>query len=237
MIRIAICNENEAASLETKENLTKALSHFGTEFKAEVFKDAKNLLFAMHERFFEFVICTVSLGNEDMVEFARKIREGKYPVNFIFISEDMSQAERAWEIFPLAFFREIPDEEKLLKLFDFVFSFRATKGRFYVSAKNGEKHLIETKTIKYIEVFHNDICIHCADGRAVVCRHTLTGFLKKLGGNFVRCHQSYAVNVENVVSVKRYNLTLDDGSTVPVSKNSYCFIREIITKGHLTEKK
>lgn len=237
MIRIAICSDNEVAFLETKENLKKALSHFGTEFKAEMFGDIKTLLSAMHERFFEFVICESFLQQDDMVQFAQKIREGKYPVHFIFITKDIAQTQKVLEIFPLAVFDKIPSEEKLLQLFEFVLSFRHTKGKFYVSAKNGEKQMIETKTIKYIEVFHNDICIHLSDGREVVCRHTLTGFLKKLGGNFVRCHQSYAVNVESVVTVKRYSLTLDNGKTVPVSKNSYCFVREIITRRHLTEKK
>lgn len=43
---------------------------------------------------------------------------------------------------------------------------------------------------------------------------------------FIRCHQSYLVNLEHVLSLERYTIILSDHSEIPVSKKNFTQIRE-----------
>lgn len=43
---------------------------------------------------------------------------------------------------------------------------------------------------------------------------------------FVRCHQSYIVNFEQVVAMERYRMIMEDKSEFPVSKKNYSEIRK-----------
>lgn len=230
MIRIAICYSDEQSCYAVRDCLNRALAKSDSEYKAELFFDSAKLFDAMHDRLFEYIICDTDVGDTDMVEFIRCLRAERYPAQVVFAVDGYSRLHDALEVFPLAFIKKIPDEKLINELLSFIACFRAADKRFYVSAKNGEKYLVDENEIEYIEVFRNDICIHTGT-RDITCRYTLTGFLKRLGGAFVRCHQSYAVNMERAAGIRRYCIELSGGKTVPISKQHYKLVRDRFAAG------
>ncbi len=231
MLRIAICDSDEKSCYNARDCIGNVLDEAGTEYKIEIFFDSAKLFQAMHDRLFNIIVCDRYVGNEDMVSFIGRIREERYPLNVIFVSDSADDASEIHEfltVFPLTCIKKPLDKASVERVVEFVSSFRGGDKRFYVSAKNGEKYMIDENEIRYIEVFRNDICIHLAE-RDVVCRYTLTGFLKKLSGQFVRCHQSYAVNILHAVGIRRYVIELEDGKSVPVSKKNYGYARDRIS--------
>ena len=47
-----------------------------------------------------------------------------------------------------------------------------------------------------------------------------------LGEGFARVHQSYLVSLDDVAQLGTHNLTLSDGTTVPVSRSRSAEVRE-----------
>ena len=50
-----------------------------------------------------------------------------------------------------------------------------------------------------------------------------------LGGTFVRTHRSYLVNTAHITSVERYELTLVDGTKLPIPKQRFSQVRREIS--------
>ena len=230
MLRIAICDADQNSCYFVRDTVNYILDSLGEEHKVEVFFDPQKLFEALHDKLFEYIICDIRVGDTDMIGFAEVLRSERYPLNVVFLTEDLSAFERAGLVFPLAYIKKPASAQTFQKMFDYVSCFRAGNRKFYVSAKNGEKYLVDENEIIYIEVFHNDICIHTLKGK-IISRFTLTGFLEKLAATgFVRCHHSYAVNLSMVKQIKRYSIEMTDGSSVPVSKQNYLYVRDRIAR-------
>ena len=61
--------------------------------------------------------------------------------------------------------------------------------------------------------------IHLSDGHTEQLNYSLSQAHELLPQDrFLQCHRSYLVNKQAVRSLRRYEITLDGGETVPVSK-------------------
>ena len=71
----------------------------------------------------------------------------------------------------------------------------------------------------YIESFRNYIVIHTSISDYTL-RYTLKKIHKKLGNEFVQCHKSYLVNLNNVICIKENTIELKNEVTLPIG-NKY----------------
>lgn len=84
----------------------------------------------------------------------------------------------------------------------------------------------------YLEVFNHTLVIHLKGGREERANVSLSKAAELLPeGRFVQCHRSYLVNLDEARALVRYELTLSDGSKVPVSKQRYQGVRAAL-EGH-----
>ena len=45
--------------------------------------------------------------------------------------------------------------------------------------------------------------------------------VEKAQGEFVRCHRSYIVGIKYIKSIKKADITLDNGMVIPLSRGNY----------------
>lgn len=91
---------------------------------------------------------------------------------------------------------------------------------------NKQQHRIHMYDILYIESFRNQIHIRTTYEN-LYFRMRLGDILPLLDSDyFVRCHQSYIINMKYVYSLKRYESILTDGTSVPISKAHSKEVRE-----------
>ena len=89
-----------------------------------------------------------------------------------------------------------------------------------ISLKSGKinYHIIKNN-ILYIESFRNYIVIHTSISNYTL-RYTLKKIHKKLGNEFIQCHKSYLVNLNNVICIKENTIKLKNEVTLPIG-NKY----------------
>lgn len=82
-------------------------------------------------------------------------------------------------------------------------------------------------TIIRIEAAHGGkhSVLHTEDG-CVEVNASITRLEKQYGHIFLRCHQSYLVNPAYIRNIKRFKLTLDDGTELPVPEKKYTAFRD-----------
>lgn len=88
-----------------------------------------------------------------------------------------------------------------------------------------EIHLVPIETIDYIESIRRKVFIHSDDG-IYQMYSTMRDIIAKLPESFLRCHNSYLVNSERVVTVRSTEIVLTSGSKVPISKRYAKGVRE-----------
>ena len=88
------------------------------------------------------------------------------------------------------------------------------------------KHLIRSPFLYYFPIHHycnavsHHSLIHTTAG-IIPCLDKVSVLAGKYGGYFLRSHASYLINPSYMLSLKRFSLTLTDGTTLPVPEKKY----------------
>jgi len=103
-----------------------------------------------------------------------------------------------------------------------------------IVVKNGSKiKIIPVSTVYYLEAADEYVKIHTAEGYFLK-KKTMNFFESSLSEQqFVRCHRSYIVNVNEVTRIDPYEkdnyvARLISGAQVPVSRSGYTRLREVL---------
>ena len=84
--------------------------------------------------------------------------------------------------------------------------------------------VVEPAEIRYLESRLHVVRVHAARGVLEVYGK-LSDLLDALPARFVRCHQSFAVNLDAVTSLDASSITLVSGEQVPVSRRMRAEVR------------
>ena len=85
----------------------------------------------------------------------------------------------------------------------------------------GEKVRAAQKEIMYMEAFAHTVQIHTKE-EILEVRCGINTLEEQLEGkNFIRCHRSYIVGLAYAARIKKKELLLDDGTSVPVSRRLF----------------
>lgn len=115
--------------------------------------------------------------------------------------------------------------------------YRLEKTEFASSLRNTSDNILEFKQSKQaMRISMNDI-LYVESNKCYVNIYTafdkirlrmrLSEFLEHLDASkFIRCHQSYVINMSCIYSLSRYEIMLKNGSCIPVSKAYTKNVRE-----------
>ena len=83
--------------------------------------------------------------------------------------------------------------------------------------------------VTYVESLNRARTVHFTNGERVEIDMTLSAIVEVLPADrFVYCHRFVVVNLDHVRDLSTEALTLDDGSTIPVSRRRYAKVRDAL---------
>lgn len=91
-----------------------------------------------------------------------------------------------------------------------------------------ETHIVPIASIDYIESVKRKVFIH-TDAGVHQMYSTMHEIVERLPDSFVRCHNSFLVNSDKVVTISSTELALGSGAHVPVSKR---YAKEVRARLH-----
>ena len=110
----------------------------------------------------------------------------------------------------------------------------AERGQLVLEQKSGQL-VLEKREIVYLERRLRTSTIYTA-GEKVTTSIPLDKLLELLDSQaFVRCHNSFAVNLEHTAAFRRESFLMRDGVVVPISHGYFPAVREQFRKYHSME--
>lgn len=104
-----------------------------------------------------------------------------------------------------------------------------TGARISISGLNHSQHYLLINTIPYIRTNteHGCTIIHTLSTE-IPTSETLSSLEKRYGNYFLRVHASYLINPLFVRSIRRFSITLSDGSEIPVPNRKYAQVKKTL---------
>ena len=154
----------------------------------------------------------------DRMNIAAKLREKHPGLSMVLYSSDISQAFEGYQLRASGFLPKPMDRERLGEVISREYETKFLKTYLLIEDEN-----VRLSTIRYLEIAGKKVAVHLENGEELYLTGKLDDIAQKLASvqgedRFVRCHQSYLVNLRHVESMQRYLLLFAGGEELPVSK-------------------
>ena len=197
MIRVAICEKKK----DIREYTKAALEVIDEELQIVEFSNLDDLRENMDSQWtsFDMVLLDTSIQKKcDGLSFAAKLRSKNKSAAIIFITESKAYYAEAFRVFALGYL-VYPFDAKELQNCIYFFNHKAyveRRSTWMIKEKGANWCRIYCRSIIYIESHNRDIIIYLEDGTQKHSRIKLNDAETRLADyNFLRCHQSYIVNL------------------------------------------
>lgn len=214
-----LTGSEDVTKMIRRSNLMKCYM-FDKEFKGLLQRDDMGIVAGT------FCVRTVVESGEivqarQRVTFVWKMQDGEWKILHMHISNPIEVKREA---------EELPYRSDM-ETYQYIQDIMKTKMGNKISFRDVQQkeHYMREDNVLYVEADGANCIVHCMDEEVVV-KSRISDWEKKLSGRFLRIHRSYIVNMQHVSSMKRYQISICDGTILPVPEKEYKKIHENVRK-------
>lgn len=195
MRKIAICDDSKLDRQLLKVVIQTYFENNEEEFKIFEYELGDNLLDDIEV---ELLFLDIIMNG---MKIARKLRDIQFKAPIIFLTAHADYAVESYEVYVAGYLLKPYDTNKLTLLLDEVLQ-RSVQKRIAIKVKKQHRYL-EINDIMYVESDKRVLNIHLKDSRVIQTTEKLSELEKTINSKrFIRCHQSYLVNMDYIKDAK-----------------------------------
>lgn len=221
-MRIAVCDDCMEDAL--------SLKRFLGGHEAKVYSDTDSLLEDIENKKIQYDLYLLDIymeGSIDGIKLAERISREQEEAAICFVSTSNDFYREAYDLYVVQYLLKPVKEAAVKQLLDRVSKSLARnreKKLFFQS--RGQTGSIPYGKILYISSREHTLSIYCTDGTVQECKGRLNELATQVcGDEFMRCHQSFLVNMYHVDSLSGTDLIVD-GQRIPVSRRYYTEVKQ-----------
>lgn len=218
MIHIAICDDEKDFVEHLKGLLERYAADTGQEIKITVYYDGMELT-ERYDTTIDLIFLDIQMKLLNGLKAAGYIRQMDENVDIIFLTtltqyglEGYKYQATNYIIKPIQYVRLKAEMEQWQK------RHRKPDSPSIVIANDTGKYKVFLKSLRYVETFNRNLLFH-TEQENIVCYRSMKEVQQELRGEgFARCHTSYLVNLAYVSGIKKLEVELITGETLPISQ-------------------
>lgn len=222
MISVAVCDDENAITTQIETLLDDVAKRNGILIETDVFYSGHTLeqqIFAGKK--YDLIYLDIQMENGDGIATAEAIRKTDENALFIYVSGYDKYMMDLFRLDVFSFIKKPIETARFEKIF-LSANQRICKQRFYfVYRYKNTEYKLPCMDIMYFESSGRKIMIHRRDGGTESFNGKLSDVERQLHAGkipFLRTHKSYFVNYHYIKARTRTDVTLTDGTKLPVSK-------------------
>lgn len=224
MLRIAVCDDDERVLCRTLD----LLKHYErVPLQVDGYLSGEALLAA--GKVYDILLLDIDMGGLDGIETARRIRAVDKEVKLIYITNYSDYTIFAFAVHAFAYLLKPVKKEELFAQLDeaCLYGLSNSGPRLELMTKEGRVHIVPAD-ILYFEYQDRQVSMYTMD-RLWHLKQRITQVAQEFGQyGFAMPHKSFVVNLYAVQRIHGYEITLTDGTILPLSqKRSAQFRREL----------
>lgn len=226
MINITICDDDK----NILEYLNKLLGKIiKIDYRIENFTsgyDLENYIKNIVYGNVQIVIIDIDLKDHLGIDIVKSIQSIYPHIKIIFMTGYVGYVEDIFEVDALYYLAKPIKEDKLKKSLDKALeAIESDKGKVVNLSMKGKVISLDLNKICYMESQLRIVIIHGDDFEQTVYKK-LKEIENILPVNFIRCHQSYIVNIDKVEKLTSNYFLINNGAKVPISQSKYKSTKE-----------
>lgn len=201
MVKIAICDDMERDRGRIIDHIQKYFQKNPYNFQIFEFYKGHQIIADYMDEYMQYdlIFLDIFMKDDNGIDVAKTIRKYSNDVKIIFMSTSSEFALESYDVFAYSYILKPVDEAKVEFLMDkYMRESQETQKKLTVTIK-GKITSIAYADIVYIESKNTAIIIHKKNEETIKIYDKLSNIEKKLNNRrFLRCHQSYIINMDYV---------------------------------------
>lgn len=219
MYRVAVCDDEHIFCESEKEVCGVVLERMGVPFLVDAYQSGEDFLrrFFENPQLYDLVLLDIIMDSLNGMEIAGKIREENKDITIIFITSSTDYTLQGYDVRALHYLVKPVDSSMLERLIREDYRERFEKMFVVLDTASGALK-VDCKDIVYVEISGRKLAVNMRD-KVVYHMGRMNDMLALLPGDvFVRCHQSFAVNINHIRELRKNSAVMQDQRMVPVSR-------------------
>jgi len=209
-MQIAICDDEPAVCSKMEEYLQR----FSPGINYQVFLSTKELLQATLHTFFDIIFMDIEMDTPNGYEAAVELMQREDQPLIIFVTNSGDYTIRGYGV-AFRYIKKPVTYGEFFRVLELAIQ-RAVPKKIAFPIDGGTR-LISLGEVAYFEVYGHSLKIHTKEC-TYTCRMTLSALLSQMDGtDFAQPHKSYLVNLGYIDYVSGKEITMLDGSIIPIS--------------------
>lgn len=219
-MKLAICDDNAADADYVSRLIEEWRRHKGIVAELLSFPSAEALLFAWEgNKDIDILLLDIEMKGMNGLELAKRLRQYGAGMQIIFLTGYMDYIAEGYDVEALHYLIKPVTGERLGQVLDRAMERISTRDRMMLLPLSDGVVQLPLYEIRYLEVMRNYTTVHAKEDYSV--KRSLNELAGELDEGFYRIHRSFIVNLRFVRRITREQVTLKDGTALPLSRRHY----------------
>ena len=232
MFRIAICDDEEYFRIREKSLIEKYMENRGYACRIDLYASGKEMLSKADIALqYDVIFFDISMEEMDGIEAAARIRQMSDDIYIVFVTAYITYALEGYKVGAVRYLLKEDGslESALNECLETIADRMNVEEALYEFNLGDKKKSIPVDSILYVESrLHKVIFFVMENGVQEYSRYdrldAVETELQQYG--FCRVHQSFLVNMKYARGVERYQMSLENGTKISISKKYYKYVEE-----------
>ena len=222
MYNVAVCDDTEEERLQAAEYAGRFFDREGIEVRIETYASGRELLES--DREYDLYLLDVLMPGMSGIDTAQALAEAKGRPVVIFITSSLESAVEGYRVEAAGFILKPVEEESFWATMERVVRRRLGVKKAVLPVVHNRVNVeLPLERLAWFENRLHRVFVKLADGEILSVNQKLSELQLVLEphSQFLRCHQSYLVNLDYVDKLEDSCFYMRDGQMIPISRNFY----------------
>lgn len=233
-MKVIICDDNLKEQERYLAMLKRLAEKHDIALEVTTYDSAVPLLFAVEDSKFDadLIFMDINMPNISGDEASERLRERGYMNDIVFLTVSKGHFLKAFDVDALHYVvkGETSDQEFERIFLKAVRSLSSKKQKYAAYYGGGETRNIPLNSIRYYEIYRGIVTVYYDKENSFqfpqMSLQELENELSEYG--FFRIHKSYLVALSAIESLTYNEVSLRDGTKLPISRRKYSELRDIL---------
>lgn len=224
-MNIAVCDDNLSDREIIRQQLDSYFSDKFIDYNIDSYENGDNLIYSVEDgERYDIIFLDMYMDKRNGIEVAKKLRNMNYRGNIIFLTVTEEFAVQSYDVEASGYLVKPHDINKISAVLDRLLR-NYENVKTYQIKKRNVIIKVPYSDIEYIESNNSKCILRHTDGTKYTIYKKLNDIEEELNNKtFLRCHQSYLVNMNKIDSVDT-DFTMKSGDVVPIRTRNFNEIR------------
>lgn len=224
-MRIAVCDDERQYCEQMRLTIEKMYQSL--DVIVDIYQTGRELLHQFATRKYDVIFLDIEMPGIDGISLAKKLREMDEELRLVFLTSHLEYALKGYEVQALRYLTKPVQEDKLKEVLSYVMEQIRSQKKIWIKTEAGEER-VSVSAILYLEAQNQNILI-CTAEQSYVVRYNLRDYERELReSSFFRIHRGYLVSLGRITAVRKNEVTLEGGISLPLSRTRERSLKEAL---------